>query len=101
MDCHFKIHRANHLMSHLSLGGSMMAPNCLKCGVRRELVAVTPAPHRYEIGTYRCPVCASTERLAQRSRVVSLSVKRRVRDDKAEPVPVPSAVPKVEEVTAA
>jgi hypothetical protein len=61
-----------------------MAPNCLKCGVRRELVAVTPAPHRYEIGTYRCPVCASTERLAQRSRVVSLSVKRRVRDGQAE-----------------
>jgi hypothetical protein len=61
-----------------------MAPNCLKCGVRRELVAVTPAPHRYEIGTYRCPVCASTERLAQRSRIVSLSIKRRVREDKAE-----------------
>jgi hypothetical protein len=61
-----------------------MAPNCLKCGVRRELVAVTPAPHRYEIGTYRCPVCASTERLAQRSRVVSLSIKRRVRDNKTE-----------------
>jgi hypothetical protein len=61
-----------------------MAPNCLKCGVRRELVAVTPAPHRYEIGTYRCPVCASTERLAQRSRVVSLSIKRRVRDGQAE-----------------
>ncbi len=61
-----------------------MAPNCLKCGVRRELVAVTPAPHRYEIGTYRCPVCASTERLAQRSRMVSLSIKRRVRDGKAE-----------------
>ena len=61
-----------------------MAPNCLTCGVRRELVAVTPAPHRYEIGTYRCPVCASTERLAQRSRMVSLSIKRRVRDEKAE-----------------
>jgi hypothetical protein len=61
-----------------------MAPNCLTCGVRRELVAVTPAPHRYEIGTYRCPVCASTERLAQRSRMVSLSVKRRVRDEKTE-----------------
>jgi hypothetical protein len=58
-----------------------MAPNCLKCGVRRELVAVTPAPHRYEIGTYRCPVCASTERLAQRSRVVCLSIKRHVKTD--------------------
>jgi hypothetical protein len=61
-----------------------MAPNCLKCGVRRELVAVTPAPHRYEIGTYRCPVCASTERLAQRSRVVSLSIKWRVRNGQVE-----------------
>jgi hypothetical protein len=77
-----------------------MAPNCLTCGVRRELVAVTPAPHRYEIGTYRCPVCASTERLAQRSRMVSLSIKRRVRDGNAELAPVPSAIPKVEEVTA-
>jgi hypothetical protein len=93
MDRHLKIQRTNHLMSHLSLGGSMMAPNCLKCGVRRELVAVTPAPHRYEIGTYRCPVCASTERLAQRSRMVSLSVKRRVRDDKAEIPAVPAVAP--------
>ena len=78
-----------------------MAPNCLKCGVRRELVAVSPAPHRYEIGTYRCPVCASTERLAQRSRVVSLSIKRRVRDGKAEAETAPAAVPKIEEVAAA
>jgi hypothetical protein len=77
-----------------------MAPNCLTCGVRRELVAVTPAPHRYEIGTYRCPVCASTERLAQRSRMVSLSIKRRVPDGKAELALVPSAVPRAEEVTA-
>jgi hypothetical protein len=72
-----------------------MAPNCLTCGVRRELVAVTPAPHRYEIGTYRCPVCASTERLAQRSRMVSLLIKRRVRDGKAEPDELPSATPKI------
>ncbi len=71
-----------------------MAPNCLKCGVRRELVAVSPAPHRYEIGTYRCPVCASTERLAQRSRMVSLSIKRRVRDGNAETDGVASAKPK-------
>jgi hypothetical protein len=80
-----------------------MAPNCLKCGVRRELVAVTPAPHRYEIGTYRCPVCASTERLAQRSRLVSLSVKRRVRDGKTEPERAATATPKVtcKEVSAA
>ncbi len=81
-----------------------MAPNCLKCGVRRELVAVTPAPHRYEIGTYRCPVCASTERLAQRSRVVSLSIKRRVRDTKPEAEVVPTATPpnlECNEVTAA
>ena len=76
-----------------------MAPNCLKCGVRRELVAVSPAPHRYEIGTYRCPVCESTERLAQRSRVVSLSIKRRVREPEAAAVPTP--IPKIEEVTAA
>ena len=61
-----------------------MAPNCLQCGVRRELIAVSPAPHRYEIGTYRCPVCASTERLAQRSRIVSLSIKKRVKDNKPE-----------------
>jgi hypothetical protein len=72
-----------------------MAPNCLKCAVRRELVAVTPAPHRYEIGTYRCPVCGSTERLAQRSRVVSLSIKRRVPDDKAQADGVGSATPKI------
>ena len=80
-----------------------MAPNCLKCSVRRELVAVTPAPHRYEIGTYRCPVCASTERLAQRSRVVSLSIKRRVRDGKTEPDRAPAATPQVacKEVSAA
>jgi hypothetical protein len=78
-----------------------MAPNCLKCGVRRELVAVSPAPHRYEIGTYRCPVCESTERLAQRSRVVSLLIKRRVRDSEPEAVPVPTPIPKIEEVTAA
>jgi hypothetical protein len=70
-----------------------MAPNCLKCGVRRELVAVSPAPHRYEIGTYRCPVCESTERLAQRSRVVSLSIKRRVRDVKPEAEVVLAATP--------
>jgi hypothetical protein len=61
-----------------------MAPNCLQCGVRRELIAVSPAPHRYEIGTYRCPVCASTERLAQRSRIVSLSIKKRAKDSRAE-----------------
>jgi hypothetical protein len=72
-----------------------MAPNCLKCGVRRVLVAVTPAPHRYEIGTYRCPVCASTERLAQRSRMVSLSVKWHVRDGKAGADGVASAKPKI------
>jgi hypothetical protein len=72
-----------------------MAPNCLKCGVRRVLVAVTPAPHRYEIGTYRCPVCASTERLAQRSRMVSLSVKWHVRDGKAEADGVASSKPKI------
>ena len=78
-----------------------MAPNCLECGVRRELVAVSPAPHRYEIGTYRCPVCESTERLAQRSRVVSLSIKRRVRDSEPEAVAVPTPIPKIEEVTAA
>ena len=72
-----------------------MAPNCLTCGVRRELVAVTPAPHRYEIGTYRCPVCASTERLAQRSRMVSLSIKRRPRDGKAEADGAASARPKI------
>lgn len=72
-----------------------MAPNCLKCAVRRELVAVTPAPHRYEIGTYRCPVCASTERLAQRSRMVSLSVKWHVRDGKAEADAVTSAKPTI------
>jgi hypothetical protein len=81
-----------------------MAPNCLKCGVRRELVAVSPAPHRYEIGTYRCPVCESTERLAQRSRVVSLSIKRRVRDIKPEAVAAPAVAPpntECTEVTAA
>jgi hypothetical protein len=72
-----------------------MAPNCLKCGVRRELVAVTPAPHRYEIGTYRCPVCASTERLAQRSRMVSLSVKWHVRAGKAEVDGIAGAKPKI------
>ena len=72
-----------------------MAPNCLTCGVRRELVAVTPAPHRYEIGTYRCPVCASTERLAQRSRMVSLSIKRRPRDGKAEADGAASARPEI------
>jgi hypothetical protein len=72
-----------------------MAPNCLKCGVRRELVAVTPAPHRYEIGTYRCPVCASTERLAQRSRIVSLSIKRRVRDGQTEADGGAGAKPKI------
>jgi len=84
-------------------GGLKMAPNCLKCGVRRVLVAVTPAPHRYEIGTYKCPVCASTERLAQRSRVVSLSIKRRVRDGKAEADRGASATPKVscKEISAA
>jgi hypothetical protein len=72
-----------------------MAPNCLKCAVRRELVAVTPAPHRYEIGTYRCPVCASTERLAQRSRMVSLSVKWHVRDGQTEADGAASAKPKI------
>jgi hypothetical protein len=72
-----------------------MAPNCLKCSVRRELVAVTPAPHRYEIGTYRCPVCASTERLAQRSRIVSLSVKWRIPDDKAQADGVAGAKSKI------
>jgi hypothetical protein len=77
------------------LGGTEMAPNCLKCSVRRELVAVTPAPHRYEIGTYRCPVCASTERLAQRSRVVSLSIKRRVRENKVEVDGATATSPKI------
>jgi hypothetical protein len=72
-----------------------MAPNCLKCSVRRELVAVTPAPHRYEIGTYRCPVCASTERLAQRSRVVSLSIKRRVLASQAEKEGIVAAKPTI------
>jgi len=61
-----------------------MAPNCLQCGVRRELIAVSPAPHRYEIGTYRCPVCASTERLAQRSRIVGLLIKKRAKDSRPE-----------------
>jgi hypothetical protein len=80
-----------------------MAPNCLECGVRRELIAVSPAPHRYEIGTYRCPVCASTERLAQRSRLVCLSIKRRTRDGEAETTTAAAPQPDIscKEVSAA
>ena len=80
-----------------------MAPNCLQCGVRRELIAVSPAPHRYEIGTYRCPVCASTERLAQRSRIVSLSIKKRTKDNRTDVETAAAAPPGLScnEITAA
>jgi len=43
----------------------MAAPKCVACGVERKLVLAEVVTARYEIRSFRCPVCKSTLQLVE------------------------------------
>ena len=46
----------------------MAAPKCVACGVERKLVFAEVVTARYEIRSFRCPVCKTTVQSVQEDR---------------------------------